>query len=100
MRNLEEPRAELSFVLIACRRDISLYQRILREGLSVRKVEELAQQDKTNSKKPREKRVKPYATLENELSIALGVKVKVMSDKLIIPFATEADLSRIAEKLI
>ena len=53
-------------------RQLELYQRILREGLSVRKVEALAQEDKKESKKPKDKTGNPYEMLEKELSSRLG----------------------------
>ena len=81
-------------------RQLALYQRILREGLSVRKVEELAQNEKSESKKPKEKSENPYATLEKELSIALNTKVKVANGKVVIAYSGEEELARIAEKLI
>ena len=77
-----------------------MYQRILREGLSVRKVEELAQSEKTEQKKPKDKETNPYVTLEKELSLALGTKVKVAKGKVVISYSNEEELSRIAEKLI
>ena len=81
-------------------RQLALYQRILREGLSVRKVEELAQNEKSESKKPKEKSENPYATLEKELSLALNTKVKVANGKVVIAYSGEEELARIAEKLI
>ena len=80
-------------------RQLALYQRILREGLSVRKVEELAKESKLD-KLPKEKKENPYADLEKELRISSGLKVKIQECKLIIPFADEEELTRIAQKLI
>ena len=59
-------------------RQLALYQRILREGLSVRKVEELAQ----------------------NVSLALNTKVKVANGKVVISYSGEEELARITEKLI
>ena len=56
-------------------RQLALYQRILREGLSVRKVEELAQEDKSQAKSKKANGDNPYAALQKELSLALGLKV-------------------------
>ena len=82
-------------------RQLALYQRILREGLSVRKVEELAQQDKqAENRKKHDKNDNPYATLEKELSLALGTKVKVSNGKVMISYSNEDELARIAEKLV
>ena len=81
-------------------RQLALYQRILREGLSVRKVEALAQGEKSESRKPKANNDNPYATLENELRISTGLKIKIQNGKVVIPFADEAELTRIAEKLV
>jgi ParB family chromosome partitioning protein len=81
-------------------RQLALYQRILREGLSVRKVEELAQEDKGEKANGREaKSVNPYSALQKQLSNALGLRVKIQEKKVTIAFANEEDLQRIASKL-
>ena len=80
-------------------RQLALYQRILKEGLSVRKVEELAQEDKAESKKPKDKNANPYAALEKELSAKTGFKIKVQSSKVTIAFADENELAQIAQRL-
>ena len=80
-------------------RQLVLYQRILREGLSVRKVEALAQEDKQEAKKPKEKTGNPYEALEKELSARLGLKVKIQDNKLTIVCANEQELMQIVNKL-
>ena len=80
-------------------RQLALYQRILREGLSVRKVEELAQASKTEGKKAKLPLNNPYAELEQAMSAALGSKVKIQNGKVTIAFKDESDLIRIANKL-
>ena len=80
-------------------RQLALYQRILREGLSVRKVEALAQQDKQESKRPKEKTGNPYEMLEKELSTRLGLKVKIQENKLVIAYSTEQELLQLVDKL-
>ena len=81
-------------------RQLALYQRILKEGLSVRKVEELAQEDKAESRKPRnEKSENPYAALEKELSAKNGLKIKIQGGKVTIAFGNEDELGRIIERL-
>lgn len=81
-------------------RQLALYQRILREGLSVRKVEALAQEDKTESKKPKTGSANPYADLERELNISSGLHVKIQNGKVVIAFKDEEELGRIAERLV
>jgi ParB family chromosome partitioning protein len=80
-------------------RQLALYQRILKEGLSVRKVEELAQEAKKESKMPKEKKENPYALLEQTMSTALNTKVKVQKGKVVIAFKDENELIQIANKL-
>ena len=83
-------------------RQLALYQRILREGLSVRKVEELAQESKaeTGKKKADKGEQSPaYAALQKELSQALGLKVKVQDGKVVIAFANDGELEQIVNKL-
>ena len=80
-------------------RQLALYQRILREGLSVRKVEQLAQEDKSEVKRAKEKATNPYEELQHELSEATGLKVKIQDGKVIIAYANENELNQIAAKL-
>ena len=78
---------------------LALYQRILREGLSVRKVEELAQEDKGAAKPKKEKSPNPYSELEKNLSARTGMKVKIQSGKVTIAFGNEQELETIVQKL-
>lgn len=80
-------------------RQLELYQRILREGLSVRKVEALAQEDKKESKKPKDKTGNSYEMLEKELSSRLGLKVAIRENKLVISYSNEQELLQIVDKL-
>ena len=81
-------------------RQLALYQRILREGLSVRKVEELAQEDKAaKNAKTKEKGGNPYAMLGKELSRRSGMNIKIQNNKVVIGFASEEELNRIIERL-
>lgn len=81
-------------------RQLALYQRILREGLSVRKVEQLAQEGKVEVKKPKDKSNNPYATLEQELQTKSGLRVKIQNGKVVIAFADDKELEQIAKRLI
>ena len=81
-------------------RQLALYQRILKEGLSVRKVEALAQEEKeVESKKSKIKGENPYEALQNELSQRSGLKVKIQEGKVVIAFANEEELQQIISKL-
>lgn len=80
-------------------RQLALYQRILRDGLSVRKVEALAQEDRL-SKNPQAKReVDPYVALGKELSLNSGLKIKIKNNKVVISFEDEDELRRIIERI-
>lgn len=80
-------------------RQLDLYQRILKEGLSVRKVEALAQEVKTEKKTPSNKKGHTYSALEKELGNKLGLKVKIQEGKVTISFSTEEELQSIANKI-
>lgn len=80
-------------------RQLALYQRILRDGLSVRKVEALAQEDRL-SKNPQAKReVNPYVALGKELSLNSGLKIKIKNNKVVISFEDEDELRCIIERI-
>ena len=80
-------------------RQLALYQRILKEGLSVRKVEALAQEDKNEKPTRKPKAENRYETLQKQMSKALGLKVKIQEGKVMIAFADENELQRIADRL-
>ena len=80
-------------------RQLALYQRILKEGLSVRKVEALAQEDKEESRETKVKGANPYLGLQKELSAQTGLKVKVQEGKVVIAFANEEELQQIINRL-
>lgn len=82
---------------------LDLYQRILTEGLSVRKVEQLVSENKVQkpTKKPTAKKEDNphYQQLSKQLEEALGKRVKIADGKLTIFFANEDDLYSILEHL-
>ena len=80
-------------------RQLALYQRILREGLSVRRVEELAQESKEQGTKKKDKEANPYSALQNALTKKVGLPVKVSQGKVTIAFANEEELERIIARL-
>lgn len=80
-------------------RQLELYQRILREGLSVRKVEALAQEVKTEKKTNTAKKEHPYKAIEKELTKTLGSKVKIQEGKITIAFSTDEELQSILNKI-
>jgi ParB-like partition proteins len=98
-RKLEMGHARAILASPSTERQLELYQRILREGLSVRKVEELAQESKTDKPKKKTKAENPYETVQRHLSKALGLKVKVQEGKVTIAFTSEDELQQIVDRL-
>ena len=98
-KKIEMGHARAILATPSAERQLALYQRILKEGLSVRKVEALAQEDKTAGKKPKDKNANPYEALQQELSAATGWKIKIQDGKVNIAFADEQELNRIVDKL-
>lgn len=81
---------------------LDLYQRILSEGLSVRKVEQLVSEDNPKPAKTKvaKKESNPqYLQLEQQLGEAIGRKVKIADGRLTIFFNGEEDLYSILERL-
>ena len=84
---------------------LTLYQRILAEGLSVRRVEELVNEAKSEEKPKAPKAAKSpkteaFAALAEQLSNALQTRVKVTDGKLTIAFRSEEELQAIADRLM
>ncbi len=79
----------------------SLTKKIVEEGLSVRKLEELTQSNqqfaRTHQIKPKRQERNEYHYIEEELCEQLGTKVKVTSNKIEISFVNSNDLNRILE---
>ncbi|MGM9838333.1 MAG: ParB/RepB/Spo0J family partition protein [Paludibacteraceae bacterium] len=82
---------------------LDLYQRILSEGLSVRRVEELVSEDKpapaANSKR-KQRTDASYADYQNQLADAIGHKVSITSGRLSIRFDDEEDLRSLITRII
>jgi len=80
---------------------LSLYHRILKEGLSVRKVEELVMEGKTPKKKPAKAPVaeSPYQLQQRQLEQRLGAKVKITDHHLTIAFNGEQELFQLISRI-
>ena len=81
---------------------LSLYQRILSEGLSVRRVEELVNDSKPEEKKrPARKTADTaaYAAQTEALTAALHTKVRIANGKLTIAFRNEEELNQLIQRL-
>ena len=77
-----------------------LVNKIIEEGISVRKLEELTQEPriiKTNPQKPKISKENEYSYLQSELSEKLGTKVVIRKNKIEISFVNGNDLNRLLE---
>lgn len=77
---------------------LSIYKRILQNGLSVRKVEELVSEIKPQ-KKERKDTTPSYAAQQAILQEKLGASVKISGQRLTITFANEDELNNIINRL-
>lgn len=87
-------------------RQVVIYDRILREGLSVRKVEELVKETGNAVRKssPKAEKNSEYRSLENHLESHFSTKVQLQRSKngkgkITISFASDTDLERIISLL-
>ena len=77
-----------------------LAKKIIEECMSVRKLEEISQENevvKTNPQKQKNKPSNEYSYLEEELSEKLGTKVSIKKNKIEISFVNMNDLNRLLE---
>jgi ParB family chromosome partitioning protein len=78
---------------------LDIYKKILQNGLSVRKVEELVTTSKVESKKTSVPQYNKYEEQQSLLEKKLGRKVKITSKQLTITFANEEELNHLIELL-
>ena len=78
---------------------LQLYQRILKEGLSVRKVEELVQEDSQSKPTAAPRKTAPYPEQQKALSMLLNRRVRIQDSKIVIPFENEDDLAQLLSRI-
>ncbi len=78
---------------------LDIYKKILQDGLSVRRVEQLVSAEKTEKKAGKSKEVITYPEQQNILTNRLGRKVKVADGKIVIYFTSEQELNEIIQQL-
>ncbi len=78
---------------------LNLYQRILKDGLSVRKVEELVSKHKNEPERQPSKKDHPYPEQEQALQKQLGLGVRIDSKHLTITFRNEEQLLQLIDRL-
>ena len=78
-----------------------LAEKVIKEDLSVREVEELSRNNNLTKKNEQNRRVNSsyneYKSIEEELSEKFGTKVKIKNNKLEMHFVNKNDLNRILE---
>ena len=77
-----------------------LVEKIINDGISVRKLEEYTQEPqivKANPQKTRKKEPNEYSYLQEELSEKLGTKVVIKKNKIEISFVNNNDLNRLLD---
>ncbi|MCQ2347990.1 MAG: ParB/RepB/Spo0J family partition protein [Paludibacteraceae bacterium] len=77
---------------------LALYHRILKEGLSVRRVEELVTDNKV-AKPATTRKQSPFKVQERQLSQRLGTKVKISDHHLTISFESEQELYQLIARI-
>ncbi|MCQ2331039.1 MAG: ParB/RepB/Spo0J family partition protein [Paludibacteraceae bacterium] len=77
---------------------LNIYHRILNEGLSVRKVEEMVTDNKL-TKKTTTPKTSPFRVQQRQLEQRLGTKVKISDHHLTISFETEEQLYQIIARI-
>ena len=78
---------------------LAIYKRILQEGLSVRKVEELVSNKTRKSNTKKKKADNPYALQEKVMSKRINHAVQITKGKITILFKDDNELSMIIEHL-
>lgn len=76
-------------------KQLNLYKRIIDEGLSVRRVEEIVSGKKKKDSTPKATKAPSTLDLEKKLSAQLGYKVRLSEDKLTIHFSSPDELNDI-----
>ena len=78
---------------------LSIYKRILQNGLSVRKVEELVSASKATQPKKISTSTNDYILQQEQLSLQLNREVKISGKKLTIVFRNEDDLNDLISRI-
>ncbi|MBQ3142046.1 MAG: ParB/RepB/Spo0J family partition protein [Bacilli bacterium] len=79
---------------------IELAERIIKENMNVRTLEELVKNEEVQKIVPiKRKNVNPYNRIESVMREKIGTQVKVSAKKITIPFDSEKDLERILDIL-
>lgn len=80
-------------------KQLLIYKRIVQDGLSVRKVEEIVSASKSEASTKEKKSVITYTKQEQLLSEKLNRAIKISGNKLVISFRNEDDLNAIINRI-
>lgn len=80
-------------------KQLTLYKKILNEGLSVRKVEEMVGEEKKDSKKKTNSTNSTMSDEEKMLQDRLGLPVKIKGNKIVISFTDEQQVYDLINRL-
>jgi len=100
-KKLEMGHARAILTSPSTEKQLALYHRILKEGLTVRKVEELAIEDKNPKKKLKkaEATESPYQLQQRQLEQRLGTKIRISEHHLTISFKDEQQLYQLITRI-
>ncbi|MCQ2341641.1 MAG: ParB/RepB/Spo0J family partition protein [Paludibacteraceae bacterium] len=99
-KKLDMGHARAILAIPSTEQQLSLYHRILKEGLSVRRVEELANENKEQKKAPKKSaKESPYQVQQRQLEQRLGAKVKITDHNLTISFNGEQELFQLISRI-
>ena len=79
---------------------LTLYKRILRDGLSVRRVEEWVSNAKPVDLTPRAPQSSTFTDLQQRLESTLGAKVRLSGKSVTISFKNEQQLQQLIHRIL
>ena len=101
---IKEKKIEMGHAraILGCKsaeKQLSLYKRIVRDGLSVRRVEELVSDTKPGSRAKRKSKLPTFADIQQRLEKTLGTKVRITDKSITISFSNEQELQQLINRI-
>jgi ParB family chromosome partitioning protein len=78
---------------------LDIYKKILTNGLSVRRVEEMVSNSKTTAQRQQKTAVTQYDDIQADLEKKLGTKIKISLNKITIPFRDRNELEALLKHI-
>ena len=78
---------------------LDIYKKILTNGLSVRRVEEIVSNSKTTAKRQQKTATAQYGDIQAEMEKKFGTKIKISPNKIIIPFRDRKELEALLKHI-